>query len=111
MPTRIIRRPDRLIEGGLHESQSEHRDPRSALEFLPRTGSNDAYSFRFPTELERRGDFSQFLHNLGNIYPFVRDPLKAGLCQAGVDPINQAPCFTTAAWSGASRRIGCMGRE
>ena len=30
-----------------------------ALEFLPRTGGNDAVSFRMPTELERRGDFSQ----------------------------------------------------
>jgi len=64
-----------------------------ALEFLPRTGGNDAVSFRFPTELERRGDFSQTLDNLGNPYPFVRDPLKAGLCQAGADPVNQAACF------------------
>ena len=64
-----------------------------ALEFLPRTGGNDAYSFRFPTELERRGDFSQSLDNLGNLYPFIRDPQKAGLCQAGADPVNQAACF------------------
>ena len=30
-----------------------------ALEFLPRTGGNDVFSFRMPTELERQGDFSQ----------------------------------------------------
>ena len=30
-----------------------------ALEFLPRTGGNDAQSFRMPTALERHGDFSQ----------------------------------------------------
>jgi hypothetical protein len=64
-----------------------------ALEFLPRTGGNDAVSFRMPTELERRGDFSQTLDNLGNPYSFIRDPLKTGLCQAGADPINQAACF------------------
>jgi hypothetical protein len=75
-----------------------------ALEFLPRTGGNDAYSFRFPTELERRGDFSQSLDNNGTLYNFIRDPLKTGLCQAGADPVNQAACFNDGGVSGGSRR-------
>ena len=60
-----------------------------ALEFLPRTGGNDTFSFRFPTELERRGDFSQSLDNLGAPYPFIKDPNIAGVCSAA----DQTACF------------------
>jgi len=60
-----------------------------ALEFLPRTGGNDAVSFRMPTELERRGDFSQTLDNLGAPYPYIRDPNIAGVCSAA----DQTACF------------------
>ncbi len=60
-----------------------------ALEFLPRTGGNDTFSFRFPTELERRGDFSQSLDNLGNPYPYIKDPNIAGVCSAA----DQTACF------------------
>ena len=47
----------------------------NALEFRPRTGGNDQQTFRVPTALERRGDFSQTTDNLGNPYPFIKDPL------------------------------------
>jgi hypothetical protein len=60
-----------------------------ALEFLPRTGGNDAVSFRMPTELERRGDFSQSLDNLGNLYPYIKDPNINGVCSAA----DQTACF------------------
>ncbi len=60
-----------------------------ALEFLPRTGGNDAVSFRMPTELERQGDFSQTRDNLGNLYPYIKDPNINGVCSAA----NQVACF------------------
>ena len=60
-----------------------------ALEFLPRTGGNDAVSFRMPTELERRGDFSQTRDNLGNLYPYIKDPNLNGACTAA----DQTACF------------------
>ena len=60
-----------------------------ALEFLPRTGGNDAVSFRMPTELERQGDFSQSRDNLGNLYPFIKDPNISGACTAA----DQTACF------------------
>jgi hypothetical protein len=60
-----------------------------ALEFLPRTGGNDVVNFRMPTELERQGDFSQSRDNLGNLYPFIRDPNLTGACTAA----DQTACF------------------
>ena len=60
-----------------------------ALEFLPRTGGNDAVSFRMPTALERAGDFSQSLDNNGLLYPYIRDPLKSGGCSA----TDTSACF------------------
>ena len=60
-----------------------------ALEFLPRTGGNDAVSFRMPTALERQGDFSQTLDNLGALYPFIKDPNISGACTAA----DQTACF------------------
>jgi hypothetical protein len=61
----------------------------NALEFRPRTGGNDQQTFRVPTALERRGDFSQTTDNLGAPYPYIRDPLKTGACNA----TSQAACF------------------
>jgi hypothetical protein len=50
-------------------------------------GSNVTY--RFPTALERAGDFSQTTDNLGNPYPYIKDPLISGTCSAS----NQTACF------------------
>ena len=60
-----------------------------ALEFLPRTGGNNVVNFRMPTELERQGDFSQSRDNLGNLYPFIKDPNLTGLCTAA----DTTACF------------------
>ena len=60
-----------------------------AHEFAPRTGGGDPVRFRFPTELERRGDFSQTRDNNGNLFPYIKDPLATGTCSAS----NQAACF------------------
>jgi hypothetical protein len=61
----------------------------NAVEFRPRTGGGDMQSFRVPTALERQGDFSQTLDNNGNLYPFIKDPLLTGACNA----TTQAGCF------------------
>src|SRR5687768_9682729 len=58
-------------------------------EFNPRTFGNDVNRYRVPTVLERQGDFSQSRDNLGNLYPFIKDPLVAGTCSAA----SQAACF------------------
>jgi hypothetical protein len=60
-----------------------------AQEFEPRSAGNNVVRFRMPTELERRGDFSQTTDNLGNPYPYIRDPLLTGTCSA----TTQAACF------------------
>ncbi len=60
-----------------------------AHEFAPRTAGGDTVRFRFPTALERSGDFSQTLDNNGNLYPYIKDPLLNGTCSAA----NQAACF------------------
>jgi hypothetical protein len=62
------------------------------MEFNPRTFGNDVNRYRVPTQLERRGDFSESRDNLGNLYPFIRDPLLAGTCSAA----NQTACFQDA---------------
>ena len=51
-------------------------------EFNPRTFGNDVNRYRVPTLLERQGDFSQSRDNLGNLYPYIKDPLVAGTCSA-----------------------------
>jgi hypothetical protein len=61
----------------------------NAIEFRPRTGGNDLMQFRVPTALERQGDFSQTLDNNGNLYPYIKDPLLPGACNA----TTQAGCF------------------
>ena len=58
-------------------------------EFEPRTGGNDVVRYRLPTALERQGDFSQSTDNLGNPYPYVKNPAVAGTCSA----TSQAACF------------------
>ena len=42
-------------------------------EFAPRTSGNNVVRFRMPTDLERRGDFSQTIDNNGNLYNLIRD--------------------------------------
>ena len=42
-------------------------------EYAPRTGGNNVVRYRMPTELERRGDFSQTYDNNGSLFRFIRD--------------------------------------
>jgi len=63
---------------------SHELDPRS----MTVTGGS-VVTYRFPTELERQGDFSQTTDNLGNPFPYIRDPLISGTCSAS----NQTACF------------------
>ena len=63
-----------------------------AHEFEPRTAGNDVVRYRVPTALERQGDFSQTTDNNGNLYPYIKDPLLPGACNA----TTQAGCFATA---------------
>ena len=60
-----------------------------AQEFEPRTAGNDVQLFRFPTALERQGDFSQTTDNNGNLYRFIKDPNLVGACSA----TSQVACF------------------
>ncbi len=50
-------------------------------EFSPRTAGNDVQRYRFPTALERAGDFSQTLDQNGALYNFIKDPLIDGRLQ------------------------------
>ena len=59
------------------------------LEMNPRDVGGSVNRFRVPTALERAGDFSQSLDNLGNLYPYIKDPLISGTCSAS----NQTACF------------------
>ncbi len=63
---------------------SHELDPRS----MTVTGGTNV-TYRFPTALERAGDFSQTTDNLGNPYPYIKDPLISGTCSAS----NQTACF------------------
>jgi hypothetical protein len=58
-------------------------------EMRPRTSGNQEQTFRVPTALERAGNFSQSLDNLGNPYPYIRDPLLGLPCSAS----NTSGCF------------------
>jgi hypothetical protein len=58
-------------------------------EFSPREAGNDVQRWRFPTALERGGDFSQTLDQNGAPYPFIKDPLIAGNCTAA----DTTACF------------------
>jgi hypothetical protein len=58
-------------------------------EWKPRTTSGALNRFRFPTALERAGDFSQTRDNNGNIYNLIRDASTNLPCTAA----NTAGCF------------------
>src|SRR5712692_10554790 len=58
-------------------------------EFDPRTTGGGTIRYRFPTALERAGDFSQTTDNQGNPFPYIKDPLITGSCSAA----NQTACF------------------
>jgi hypothetical protein len=60
-----------------------------AQEFSPRTAGNDVVRYRVPTELERAGDFSKSTDNLGNPYPYIKDPGITGVCSSA----STAGCF------------------
>jgi hypothetical protein len=51
-----------------------------ADEFNPATGGGTQQTFRLPTALERAGDFSQSTDNLGNPFPYIKDPQSSGVC-------------------------------
>jgi hypothetical protein len=55
----------------------------------PRNFGNTVTRYRMPTALERRGDFSQSTDNLGNPFPYIKDPLLPGACNA----TTQTGCF------------------
>ncbi|TAK10547.1 MAG: carboxypeptidase regulatory-like domain-containing protein [Acidobacteria bacterium] len=59
------------------------------FEMNPRDFGGTVNRFRVPTLLERQGDFSQSRDNLGNLYPYIKDPLVSGTCSAA----NQTACF------------------
>ena len=59
------------------------------FEMQPRTVGGGVTRYRFPTALERRGDFSQSLNNLGQVYNLIKDPSKTAPCTA----TNTAGCF------------------
>jgi Carboxypeptidase regulatory-like domain len=60
-----------------------------AHEYSPRTAGGDVVRFRFPTALERAGDFSQSTDNNGALFPFIKDPRLTGTCSAA----NTSACF------------------
>jgi hypothetical protein len=59
------------------------------LEMNPRNFGNTVTRYRMPTALERQGDFSQSTDNLGNPFPYIKDPLLPGACNA----TNTSGCF------------------
>ena len=58
-------------------------------DLLPRHDPGTLTLRRVPTDLERRGDFSQTRDTNGNLV-FIKDPLKPGACSA----TTQVGCFT-----------------
>lgn len=58
-------------------------------EYDPRSTGGGTVRYRFPTALERVGDFSQSVDNNGNLYPYIKDPLLSGTCSAS----NTSACF------------------
>jgi hypothetical protein len=63
---------------------SHEFDPRSVT-----VNSSGVATYRFPTALERQGDFSQSTDNNGNLYPYIKDPLSSSPCSAS----NTSGCF------------------
>ena len=77
-----------------------------AQEFAPRTAGNDVVRFRVPTALERPGDFSQSTDNLGNPYPYIKNPNSlSGVCAAAT---ARPPASPTAAWSAGFPRASSI---
>ena len=72
-------------------------------EYRPRTMGGAINRFRVPTELERRGDFSQSTDQNGNLFNLIRDAPQD--CRAR-RPIP-AGVSVTAAWWDEFRRTGC----
>ncbi|MBM3761504.1 MAG: carboxypeptidase regulatory-like domain-containing protein [Acidobacteria bacterium] len=60
-----------------------------AHEYSPRTTGGSIVRYRFPTALERAGDFSRSTDNNGVLFPYIKDPLLPGACSAA----SQAGCF------------------
>jgi hypothetical protein len=58
-------------------------------EWRPRTAGGNITRFRFPTALERQGDFSQTTNNNGALYNLIRDTSTGLPCTAA----NTAGCF------------------
>jgi hypothetical protein len=58
-------------------------------EFSPRTSGGDIGRFRFPTALERNGDFSQTTDQNGVLYNFIKNPSSANPCNA----TNTSGCY------------------
>jgi hypothetical protein len=58
-------------------------------EVEPRTSGNDIVRYRMPTALERAGDFSQSIDNLGNPYPYIKNPALSGACTVA----DQTACY------------------
>jgi Carboxypeptidase regulatory-like domain len=58
-------------------------------EFQPRAVGGDVTRYRLPTLKERQGDFSESTNNLGQPYPYIKDPSKTGTCNA----TSQVACF------------------
>ena len=61
-------------------------------EYRPATqaiNNGNPVRLRVPTELERKGDFSQTLDQNGTLFNFIKDPLKTGACSA----TDQTACF------------------
>ena len=58
-------------------------------EYDPRSTGGGTVRYRFPTALERAGDFSQSIDNNGNPYPYIKDSLVSGSCSAS----NTSACF------------------
>jgi hypothetical protein len=63
-------------------------------EYRPRLSANNTNNFRFPTALERRGDFSKTVDNNGNLYNLIYDPSNAaGLPKSSCTSTVQTACF------------------
>ena len=60
-----------------------------ADEFNPATAGGDQRTFRLPTALERQGDFSQTTDNLGNPYPYIKDPQSSRRVHGDCDGRSQ----------------------
>jgi len=58
-------------------------------EWDPRSRSGVVTRYRFPTALERAGDFSQTLDNNGNPFPYIRDASTGKPCSAS----NKTGCW------------------